>query len=166
MESNHSHGYRPEFMSMFCGYGARIVSTFGGSGDCNLIHTWRRHRKKTETLETNTSQIDHIAITPGLENIRNMVGTWLMQQKICKTRSWIIRKSDHWPVLQALRWRGMDGAFSGGTNSGQKSFESKKNSASLKGVRAGGRHEQSKLSDQFNYRYFLFQHFGAVSARS
>ena len=67
-----------------------------------------------------------------------MVGTWLMQQKICETRSWIIRKSDHWPVLQALRWRGMDGAFSGGTNSGQKSLESKQNSASLKGFEPVG----------------------------
>ena len=99
-------------------------------------------------METNTSQIDHIANTKGLENINNMVGAWLEQQSICKTRSWIIRKPDHSPVLQALMWTGVDGAFSGGGDTGRRHFGGITNSATMKGWEPVG--ETNKHTYQVN----------------
>ena len=162
LETQHPHRNRQEFLAMLSGYGAHVASTFGDATDSRLIHTWIRNRKKTDSMQTDTSQIDHISITPGLENVRNMVGTWVEQQNICKTREWIIRRSDHWPVLQALRWRGTDGAFSGGDTGEQRSFVRNQNTISLQGFEPFGGHTQHGLPDELNYCHFLFQRFRSV----
>ena len=50
---------------MLSGYGARVANTFGEVADTRLIHTWRRNRKETDSMKTDTSQIVHISITLG-----------------------------------------------------------------------------------------------------
>ena len=117
VESSHSTRNRQEFLSFLWSFEALVASTFGSGSDRSLIHTWRRHRKKIETTLTNTSQIDHIATTQGIEVLQNVVGTWMVQQKTCNSRTWIIWKSYHWPVLQALRlpdFSSSDGTISKG----------------------------------------------------